>query len=118
MESIQTRSRQREQDLAGQLAAQSAAHQSALQNSEIELAGLRRSIEPFKALLAHTEKERDEARLSASEGIRQMQDLEKKLTEASSLLNGWKTDKHVAPSRSGKEAFQFVRGGLGATSES
>jgi hypothetical protein len=45
--------------------------------------------------LARTEKERDEARQSASEAARKAQDLEKKLTEASSFLNGWKNGNNV-----------------------
>jgi len=44
--------------------------------------------------LVRTEKERDEANQSASDSARHMQNLEKKLTEASSFLNGWKNAKH------------------------
>ena len=61
---------------------------------------MRAAIEPFKALLARTEKERDEARQTAFENSRQVQSLEKKLTDASLFLNGWKNGngngKHLA----------------------
>ena len=40
--------------------------------------------------MARTEKERDEAMLSASESLRQVQLLKRKSMEAFSLLNGWK----------------------------
>jgi hypothetical protein len=63
----QSQARQREQDLLAQLAAQVEAQQA-------------------------VEKERDEARLSVSEGARQVQELKKKLTDVSSLLTGWKSD--------------------------
>ena len=52
-------------------------------------------IEPIKLQLARTEKERDEAAQAASEHARQVQTLEKKLTEASSFLNSWRNGKHV-----------------------
>jgi len=42
----------------------------------------------LKAQLARAEKERDEAKQAASERIRQMQNLEKRLSDASSFLNG------------------------------
>ena len=53
------------------------------------------AAQAFRAQLARTEKERDEARQSASDALSQMQDLEKKLTEASSFLNGWKNGKNL-----------------------
>ena len=56
---------------------------------------MRAAIEPFKALLVRTEKERDEANQSASESARHMQKLEKKLTEASSFLNSWRDGKRL-----------------------
>ncbi|SPE50469.1 membrane hypothetical protein [Verrucomicrobia bacterium] len=57
------------------------------------------ALEPFKALVARAEQERDEAQQSAAESFRQMQHLEKKLTEASSFLNGWRNGtKLVVPS--------------------
>ena len=72
--------------------------------SEIEI--MRRNLEPLKALLARTEKERDEARHSASEGIRQVQDMEKKLTEASSFLTGWKNGKNSVAPRVGRDVLR------------
>ncbi len=70
-----------------------------------------------EAVLVRTEKERDEARKSVSEGVRQVQDMEKNLLEASSLLSGWKTRKSSNGSRTGKDSFQVARGGLGVTAE-
>ena len=55
----------------------------------------RAAIEPFKALLARAEEERDEARQSAAESGHHVQNLEKKLTEASSFLNGWRNGKKL-----------------------
>ena len=55
----------------------------------------RAAIEPFKLLLARAEKERDDARYSAAEGIRHVNNLEKKLTEASSFLNGLRNGKET-----------------------
>ena len=57
---------------------------------------VRAAIEPFKVALARSEEERDEARQSATEGNRQVQNLEKKLTEASSFLNSWRNGKTFA----------------------
>jgi hypothetical protein len=74
------------------LTAQAEAHQTAAQarwQTESE-EKVRAAIEPFKAMLARAEKERDEARQSASESALHVQDLEKKLTEVSSFLNGWR----------------------------
>jgi chromosome segregation ATPase len=48
------------------------------------------SIEPYKQRLARAENERDEAKQSAEESARQVQNLEKKLQEATSFLNDWK----------------------------
>jgi len=87
--------KQREQDLVAKLIAQAQARQVSEKQWETELETTRSTIEPFKALLVRTEKERDEARLSASEGVRQAQDLKKKLMEVSSLLNGWKNGNHL-----------------------
>jgi hypothetical protein len=105
--------RQREQDLMAQMSTQAAAYQSAAQELETELEITRGAIEPFKALLARTEKERDEARQSASESTRHVQDLEKKLMDASSLLTGWKAGKSLVPARVGKDAFHAGRNGSG-----
>src|ERR1035437_11118631 len=56
-------------------------------------------FEPLKAQLACAEQERDEARQSASEGVRQVQDLEEKLIEVSSLLTGWNNGKNGGAAR-------------------
>jgi hypothetical protein len=48
------------------------------------------SIEPYKARLARAENDRDEAKQSAEENARQVQNLEKKLQEAKSFLSDWK----------------------------
>jgi len=96
-EAAQAEVKQREQDLAAQLTAQAEARQMAAQaqwETESEKK-TRAAIEPFKALLARTEKERDEAKQTAAGAISQVQALEKKLTEASSFLNGWKNGNHL-----------------------
>ena len=49
------------------------------------------SIEPYKQRLARAENDRDEAKQSAEENARQVQNLEKKLQEATSFLNDWKS---------------------------
>ena len=118
-EAAQAEARQREQTLVAQLTAQAESRQMAAQEQwekESE-EKTRAAIEPFKALLARTEKERDEARQSASEGVRQVQDLEKKLMEASTFLSGWKSGKNLIATRVGRDALQVARGGLGAAGE-
>jgi hypothetical protein len=101
-ETAQAKAMQREQDLVAQLTAQAEARQIAAQAQwEMEAEKkTRAAIEPFKGLLARAEKERDEARQTASEGIRQVQNLEKKLTEASSFLNGLRNGKPAETSLS------------------
>jgi hypothetical protein len=89
------KARQREQDLVTQLTAQAEVRLMATQalwERESEKKA-RAAIEPFKATLVRTEKERDEARQAASEAARQVQTLEKRLTEASSFLNTWRNGK-------------------------
>jgi hypothetical protein len=71
------------------LAAQTEAHQAAEKEWATDLEMTRASIEPLKALLVRTEKERDEARSAADEGTRMFENLRKKSMEASTLLNGW-----------------------------
>jgi len=51
------------------------------------------AVEPFKEQLARAEQERDEARQNAAESAREAQNMEKKLAEASSFLNGWRNGK-------------------------
>ena len=95
-EAAQAKASQREQDLVTQLTAQAEVRQMAAQalwERESEKKA-RAAIEPFKAQLARVEKERDEARESASESARQVQNLEKKLTEASTFLNTWRNGKN------------------------
>jgi hypothetical protein len=96
-EAAQTRLRQREQELEVQLNAQGEVRLMAAQTqweTESEKK-VRAAVEPLKALLTRAEKERDQALQSSFEGARQVQNLEKKLTEASSFLNGWRNGKHL-----------------------
>lgn len=89
--------RQREQELQSQFTAQADARQVAAQaqwDKEWEKK-LRAATEPLKAQLAQAEKERDEARQASTETAAQAQRLEKKLTEASVFLNGWRNGHHV-----------------------
>ena len=58
-----------------------------------ELEAQTSAVEPFKEQLARAERERDEARQTAAESTRQVQNMEKKLTEASSFLSGWRNGK-------------------------
>ncbi len=58
-----------------------------------ELQSATASIEPYKQQLARAEQERDEARQQATESDRNVQNMEKKLNEASSFLNGWRNGK-------------------------
>jgi len=97
-EAAQAKVEQREHELIAQFAAQAEARHMAAQaqwETESEKR-TRAAIEPFKALLARTEKERDEARQSASEGSRHVQNLEKQLMEASTFLSGWRNGKNTA----------------------
>jgi hypothetical protein len=100
-ESALAKARQREQDLVAQFNAQAEARQTAARKqweSETEVI-TRAAVEPFKSMLARAEHEREDARESASEAIRQVQHLEKKLTEASSFLNGWRNGKAPVDSK-------------------
>jgi hypothetical protein len=99
--------RQHEEDLSAQLAEQAAAREMVEKQLKTELESARANIEPLKLLLARVEQERDEAIQSASESVRQAQDMEKKLTEASSLLTGWKNGKGSDGGR-GKDAFKVA----------
>jgi chromosome segregation ATPase len=98
-EAAQAKAKQREQTWVAKLAAQAEAHQMAAQERQTELETISATIEPLKAQLVCAEKERDEARQSASEGDRQVQDLEEKLIEASSLLSGWNNGKNGGAAR-------------------
>jgi hypothetical protein len=95
-EAAQAKFRQRETDLIAQLHAQAEAREAAVKaewETQFETK-TRFMIEPFKAQLARTEKERDEARQTASQISREVQNLEKKLTDASSFLSSWRNGKH------------------------
>lgn len=81
------RAKQRETEHAAQSAAQSEERKRAEHTWETEMQALRAGTE---AQLARTEKERDEARKTAAESVRQVQSLEEKLTEFSALFTGWK----------------------------
>ncbi|MBP9901792.1 MAG: hypothetical protein IT579_22495 [Verrucomicrobia subdivision 3 bacterium] len=116
-ETVQTKAKLREQELLVQLTAQAEAHQLAARQWETELETMRSHLEPFSALLARTEKERDEARQAASEGARQVQELEKKLMGASSLLTGWKNGKSSVTARVGRDVLQVAPIGSGSSSE-
>jgi hypothetical protein len=96
-EAAQIRLKQREQELETQFTAQAEARQAAAQalwETETDKK-IRLAVEPIKAQLARAEEERDEAMQAYSEGARHVQNLEKKLTEASTFLNGWKNGKHL-----------------------
>ena len=96
-EAAMAKAEQREQELIAQMSSLADARHSAAQEqwqAESENR-TRAALEPFKTLLARTEKERDEARQAATESVRQVQNLEKKLTEASSFLNGWRNGNKV-----------------------
>ena len=98
-EVAQAQAKQREQELLAQLAAQSEAHQKTAEEREAQLESLNAAIQPLKEQLLCAERERDEARQSATQGVRQVQDLEEKLTEASTLLTGWKNGKNGGVAR-------------------
>ncbi len=51
------------------------------------------AVEPYRTMLTRLETERDEAFQAASERARQVQLLEKKLTEASSFFSNWRNGK-------------------------
>ena len=55
----------------------------------------RATMEHFRTQLDRAEKERDEAREFGSESFRQVQALEKKLSEASAFFNGLKNGNHL-----------------------
>ena len=100
-ELAQAEAKQREKDLLAQIATQTEAHQKAEKQWKKELEIVQETFEPFKALLVRAEKERDEARQSVAENSRQVQDLKRKLSDASSLLASWKNgDDLVSSTRS------------------
>jgi len=114
-EAAQARSKQREQELLGQLNAQTEAHKQAQHQWETEFHLLRRNIEPLNALVKRTERERDEARQLASDSVLKLQDTEQKLTEASSVLTGWKNGKNGGSPRADRDAFETSHALLSAS---
>lgn len=92
--------RQREQDLVAKLVVQAESHQASEKQWATELEMARAAIEPLKAQLSRAEREREEARHSAAESARHVQELKNKLIEVSSLLNGWKNGRQLVGSLS------------------
>jgi len=72
--------------------AKSCQHEEQLDGLRAELQTQSAAVEPYKQMAARAENERDAARQSAAESARQVQNLEKKLKEASSFLNDWKNN--------------------------
>ncbi len=98
-EIAEAKAKHREQDLVNQLTAQAEAHRAAQAQWETESKEkIRATTEHFKALQDRIERECEDAKALASERLRRAQNLEKKLTEASLFLNGWKNGKHLVES--------------------
>jgi hypothetical protein len=109
------KAKQREQEFVAQLKAQTEAHKQDQQQWETQFESLRRNIEPLNLQLRRAEQERDEALQSATEITRKVQDMEEKLSEASSLLSGWKSNgngKHSSGVRPGRDAIEGSRAAL------
>ena len=88
----QTRLKQREQELVAQMNIQTQAELTSARAqwvAEVEKK-VQAAAEPLKAMLARVEKERDQAVQTANETVRHAQQLEKKLSDASSFLAGWR----------------------------
>ena len=98
-EAFQSKWKQREQELTAQLNAEAEARLTAAHEQWDNEADkrARAAAEPYLAKLEHAEKERDQARQTAAESARQLQNLEKKLSEASSFLNGWRNGNGNRP---------------------
>jgi hypothetical protein len=94
-ESSLARLKKRELELTAQLNAQAETRlaDARLQWDAESEKRVRAAIEPFVAKLERTEKERDEARDAADQSARHVQDIEKKLAEASSFLSGWRNGR-------------------------
>jgi hypothetical protein len=98
-EAAQARAAQREQELKDQFIAQAQARQAAVQaewDTELEKR-TRAAVEPFKVIVSRTEKERDAAKDTALFHANKVQHLERKLTEASTFLNGWRNGDKLVP---------------------
>lgn len=112
-EAAQARGKQREQEFLAQMNTQIAAHKQTQQQWETQFTLLKRDIEPLNTRLAHTEKERDEARQHAADSILKVQAMEKKLTDASSFLTDWKNGnngngngKHAPTGHNGRDVLE------------
>jgi hypothetical protein len=119
VEAAISKSKQREQELLSQLNAQTETHKQAQHQWEAEFELMSRNLEPLNELLARTEQERDEARQAAAESIHKVEEMEKKLTDASSVLTGWKNGNGKSPvsPRSGRDTLQATRAVLAANGE-
>jgi hypothetical protein len=91
-EAIQSRATKREEELIAQLNAQAEArHQAARQEWEQEAEKkIFTAVSPFKLSLARAEQERDETKHFALTAQNRVRELEKKLSDASAFLTGWK----------------------------
>lgn len=105
VEAAQAEAANREREVVAQVKALTENHRLAQMEWETELEKARGAIDPIKIQFARVEKERDEARLSASEGARQVKDLKEKLLELTSLLNGWKNGNEPMEDRIGRNGF-------------
>jgi hypothetical protein len=97
-EAAKAQSRQREQDLIAELSAKAEDRHLAAR-AQWEAESERKTLaamDTLKTVLGRAEKERDDARQSAAESASHVQTLEKKLTEASSFLSGWRNGKKLA----------------------
>lgn len=93
-EAAQVKTRQREQELEARLTADAEARLIAAQSlwqADTDMK-IRAVTEPLKSQLSRAERERDEALESFNEGARHVEHLEKKLSKASSLLTGNRTN--------------------------
>ncbi len=91
-EAADAKLKQREEELTEQLSAQAEFQrlsQQARWEQDTEIR-VRSVIDPVKEELARVQKERDAALETSITEARRVEHLEKKLTEASSFLNGWK----------------------------
>jgi len=113
-EALQARAKQREQELLGQLSAQAAAHKQAQHHWETEFTTQRRNVDSLNAVLKQTQKERDEAKQFATEHFAKVQDIEKKLSEASSVLSGWKNGKNGNSSPGDRDILEVSQAALAA----
>lgn len=85
-ESELAEARLQEQHLVAKLNALAEAQKMAEREWQTQLEVTRGNLEPLKALLVRTEKERDEARQAASESARELENWETQFIEASSAL--------------------------------